>query len=273
MGTEIRWRGAGEPLLIFPGWNTAAATVLSWMPEAFLSRFRCGVVEWPGLGEAAETAPPDDLESFLARVARDLPAEPVPVVGFCLGGIAAWAFARRHPARAKCSVLVETPLHFPAVLAPLLVPGLGGALMGLAKGTRAGRALVRRAILHPGVEYPRDFLDGLFAFDGGQAIRYLRLFRRYACALQGPHGGLPACWRLVGGAPVRIMGPSLGRRHRIEAEVVGLEGGGHFPAVEAPGLFFGRLAEVLSGARTRRRLSCPPGFVGLDEGVVAPAGP
>jgi pimeloyl-ACP methyl ester carboxylesterase len=246
MSAEIRWRGAGEPVLFFPGWNTDAATVLSWMPKPFLARFRCGVVEWPGLGGASGAALPEDLEGFLAHIPEALPHRPVPVVGFCLGGVAAWAFARLHPARVRCSVLVDSPLHFPAVLSPLLVPGLSRAAMYLAQGTRLGRRLVSRAVLQGGVSYPQSFLDGLFAFDRGAAIHYLHLFRRYAAALREPLTCHPPCWRLVGWAPVSVMAPALGRRHEIEARVLRLKSGGHFPAVEAPEHFFGCLAELLA---------------------------
>ncbi len=246
MGAEVQWRGSGSPVLIFPGWNTDAATVLSWLPEPFLARFRCGVVEWPGLGDAA-AALPEDLEGFLAGLPEALPRRPVPVVGFCLGGVAAWAFARRHPARVRCSVLVDSPLHFPAVLSPLLVPGLSRAAMYLAQGTRLGRRLVSRAILQSGVSYPQPFLDSLFAFDRAAAIHYLHLFRRYAGALRGPLTGHPPCWRLVSRAPLAVLAPALGPRHEIEARVLELESGGHFPAVEAPEPFFGCLAELLAG--------------------------
>lgn len=247
MGAEIRWEGRGEPVLFFPGWNTTAATVLSWMPEPILDRYRCGVVEWPGLGRAAGAALPEDLEGFLARLGGGLPAGPVPVVGFCMGGVAAWAFARRHPERVRATVLVESPLHFPAVLSPLLVPGLGRAMLRLAQGTRLGRHLVRRAILQRRVAYPQRFLDTLFAFDGAAAIHYLHLFRRYGRSLRGPQAAPRPCWRLVAQAPVRVMAPPLGRRHRIEATLLRLEGAGHFPAVEAPGPFFDCLTGVLDG--------------------------
>lgn len=246
MGAEIRWEGRGEPVLFFPGWNTTAATVMSWMPESFLGRYRCGVVEWPGLGRAADSSLPADLDGFLARLGDGLPAVPVPAVGFCMGGVAAWAFARRHPARVRATVLVESPLHFPAVLSPLLVPGLGRAMLRLAQGTRIGRRLVRRAILLNRVAYPQRFLDTLFAFDGGAAIHYLHLFRRYGRSLRGPQSAPRPCWRLVAQAPVRVMAPPLGRRHRIEATLLHLEGAGHFPAVEAPGPFFDCLTGVLA---------------------------
>jgi len=245
MGTEICWGGSGKPVLIFPGWNTEAATVLSWMPESFLSRFRCGVVEWPGLGVASHAPLPTDLEGFLEGVLASLPDRRVPVVGFCLGGVAAWALARLHPAGVRLSVLVDSPLHFPAVLSPLLVPAFGHTVLRLGQNTRLGRHLVRRAILQDGFTYPRPFLDKLFAFDRSAAIHYLHLFRDYAGGLRGPHpSGIP-CWRLSGKNPLLVMAPALGRRHRIRANLLTLDGGGHFPAVEAPGPFFDCLTEIL----------------------------
>lgn len=217
------------------------------MPKSFLTRFRCGVVEWPGLGAASHDAFPSDIDSFLDGVLERLPPRPIPVVGFCLGGIAAWAMARLYPVRVRVSVLVDSPLHFPAVLSPLLVPALGRTVLYLGQGTRLGRHLVRRAILQDSLIYPKPFLDKLFVFDRPAAIHYLRLFRDYASGLRGPHPAGVPCWRLSGKSPLLVMAPALGRRHRIEANRLALEGGGHFPAVEAPGAFFGCLTKILEG--------------------------
>lgn len=248
MGALIRWVGTGEPVLVIPGWNTRADMVVSWMPEPFLSRFRCGVVEWPGPGSPSEPDLPPDLEGFLSRLGDELPSRALPVVGFCLGGVAAWAFAQGHPERVSLSVLVDTPLHFPAVLAPLLVPGSGPALVCLAQGTAWGRGLVRRAILQRRAAYPRSFLDTLFDFDRRAAIHYVRLFWRYGRSLRGPHEARRPCWQVVGRAPLRVLALPLGARHKVRAGTLRLEGAGHFPAVEAPGPFFGCLEALLESA-------------------------
>jgi pimeloyl-ACP methyl ester carboxylesterase len=247
MSPVIRWAGAGEPILFFPGWNTAAETVLSWMPGPFLSRFRCGVVEWPGLGCDAGSELPEDLNLFLDDLQDGLPSRPMPAIGFCMGGVAAWALAQRHPGRVRFTVLVDSPFHFPAVLSPLLVPGLGPAALLLAQGTALGRRIVCRAILQSGFGYPGSFVEELFRFDRTAAIGYVRLLWNYGQALRGPYTARRPCWHLTGRAPVRALSVPLGLRHPVEATRIDVEGAGHFPAVEAPGPFFDCLAKLASG--------------------------
>lgn len=248
MPLQIQWAGAGEPVLFIPGWNTSAAAVRSWIPEQFLARFRCGILEWPGLGTASGEPLPATMDALLDDLEASLAPRPVAVVGFCLGGIAAWAFAQRHPAAVRCSVLVESPLHFPAVLLPLLVPGLGSAVLHTAKGTPLGRCLVRRAILQRRIPYPAMFMQGLFAFKVPPALHYLRLFKNYGESLRranGPLAGARPSWHLLGQEVTSALGFAWGARHRIHATPVELEGAGHFPAVEAPERFFGRIQELL----------------------------
>jgi len=246
---RIHWSGAGKPVLFIPGWNTTAETVLSWIPESFLGRFRLGVLEWPGLGAAAEDALPDDLDDFLADLEHSLPSRPVALVGFCLGGVAAWALSQRNLGSFRLVVLVDTPTCFPAVLSPLLVPGLGRAIFFLAQGTALGRACVRAAVLRHDTSYPERFLGELFSFDRHVGIAYLRIFRRYGKNLSRTRRepSLPV-FRLNGRASLRALALPLGRRHTVDAKVLTLDGAGHFPAVEAPGVFFERLGAVLDAS-------------------------
>jgi len=249
MSIQIQWAGAGAAILFLPGWNTSAAAVHSWLPPAFLEKFRCGVLEWPGQGKAAEAHLPERLDTFLDEVAEALPVSPVAVIGFCMGGIAAWAFAHRHSDLVDCSVLVETPQQFPLVLAPLLIPGCGRPLLRVAKQTRWGRAMVGRAILQRRTPYSQEFIDSLFAYEAGVALHYLRLFRRYSSDLAASRGLLVTqkpCWKVLGGRAVKVLAPTLGNRHQVEATTHYLEAAGHFPAVEAPEAFFERLESLLA---------------------------
>lgn len=239
----------GEPLLFIPGWNTTAATVRSWLPDSFLEAHRCGVLEWPGLGEAQNDPLPSTLDGFLDDLAEALPAKPVMVVGFCLGGLAAWCFARRHPGSARASIMVESPTHYPLILAPLLVPGLGRALLHLVQATPLCRWAVRGAILQPRISYPLTFLDGLFTFEVGAALHYLRIFNTFRKLPRSPDGATPlgrATWHLRGEHAVKVLAPALGFCPRIGATELLLEGAGHFPAVEAPSVFFERIQGILA---------------------------
>ena len=246
---RVRWSGAGEPALLIPGWNTTAETVQSWIPVSFLECFRVGVLEWPGVGAAAGDPLPADLDDFLAHLEHSLPSRPVALVGFCLGGVAAWALSQRTTRTIRSVVVVDTPTCFPAVLAPLLVPGLGPTIFFLAQGTALGRALVRAAILRRDKSYPRRFLEELFSLDRRTGIAYLRMFHRGAKNLSRVRRdpSLPF-YCLNGRASLPALTLPLGRRHTIDAQVLTLDEAGHFPAVEAPDVFFERLGAILDGS-------------------------
>ncbi|MDP2876317.1 MAG: alpha/beta hydrolase [Holophaga sp.] len=250
MRPQIQWSGTGQPVLLFPGWNTQAGSVYSWLPASFRENHRCGILEWPGLGKAEDELLPEDLDSFLDNLVEALPLNPIPIVGFCMGGIAAWAFAQRHPRLVSALFLVETPLSFPAILGPLLAPGLGGVVLGLAKDTTWGRFLVRRAILQATIRYSESFLQELFDFKRKAALHYLRLFYAYNKALGHNKQTRPAtcpCWQLVGQNPIRALAPYWGPRQQVESTVLTLDGAGHFPAVETPAVFFEHLERLLAG--------------------------
>jgi len=248
VGANIQWSGTGEPILFLPGWNTTAATVRAWLPAEFLASHRCGILDWPGLGTAADVPLPSSLETFLDELEQALPMRPVSVVGFCLGGVAAWAFTQRFPRSVRCSFLVESQLHFPLVLAPVLVPGLGRSILSMAQNTRWGRYLVRKTILKPRTEYNQVFLEGLFDFEVHVALEYLALFERYGKNLDAsdnPHSSDRPCWQFSGEQSVKILRPSWGTRHRVQSTSVILAGAGHFPAVETPRVFFDRLQNLI----------------------------
>jgi pimeloyl-ACP methyl ester carboxylesterase len=248
VGANIQWSGTGEPILFLPGWNTTAATVQAWLPAEFLASHRCGILDWPGLGIAADAPLPSSLGTFLDELEQALPMRPVAVVGFCLGGVAAWAFTQRFPRSVRCSILVESLLHFPLILTPLLVPGLGRTILSMAQSTRWGRHLVRKAILKPRTEYNQVFLEGLFDFEVHVALEYLALFERYGKNLDASansHVSERPCWQFSGEQTVKILKLCWGPRHRVKSTSVILPGAGHFPAVEAPEAFFDRLQHLI----------------------------
>ena len=249
MALRIQWSGTGESLLFIPGWNTTAATVQSWLPESFLAKHRCGVLEWPGLGEALLDPLPVTLDAFLDDLAEALPEKPVMVVGFCLGGVAAWCFAHRHPESAHGSILVESPTHFPLILAPLLWPWLGRSLLTFIQAFPLCQRLVCAAILQPRRTYPQSFLEGLFLFEVEAALHYLRIFNVFRKRLRPRDGASPLgrpTWHLRGEHAVKVLAPALGYCPPIGARELLLEGAGHFPAVEAPPVFFDCIQGILA---------------------------
>lgn len=275
MRPQIQWSGSGDPILFLPGWNTKAASVSSWLPPSFLEHHRCGILEWPGFGNAAGEPLPESLNGFLDAVEEALPVRPLNVVGFCLGGIGAWALGQRHPDSVRGTILVESALHFPLVFTPLLVPGVGRALLRFVQNTALGRHLLLRASLQRETRYSKPFLEDLFDFEASAALHYLRLFKAYGEALgssKEPHPSTRACWQLEGAHPVKVLAPCWGHRHRVQSTPLSLAGSGHFPAVEAPALFFECIQSLLAGMESRLvGAHGPSGLLGSDECVILPS--
>ncbi len=171
----------------------------------------------------------------------------VGVVGFCLGGVAAWEVARRTQAGHPPLVMVESPYHFPLVLAPLLVPVLGSRLLSAFTTTQPGRVCIERALFGRRKAIPGGFWETFGRSEPSIARAYLKILRVYERALpKVPEQPACACHRILGGRSPAILSWPLGGMHAIEAKDSVLRGVGHFPASEAPDAFFKLLEATLS---------------------------
>jgi len=266
-GQRLHWVGTGPRLLLLPGWNTPGLGLEEAIPRWFLEKWCCGVLEWPGMGRRGAEASPGHMDDLVAEIGMALAEGPVVgVVGFCLGGVAAWEHTRRS-SQPLPLVLVESPYHFPLVLAPLLIPTIGPWLFRTFTQTRAGRACVERGLFGKTRVLPSGFWKLFGGTRPATAQAYLELLKRYerdlpVCPVQPRR----LCKRIKGGNSPRLLGWRWGRNHTIRAEEHTLEGVGHFPASEAPDRFFRLLDRVLDLDLGR---GCPQGSQELSIGAMA----
>lgn len=245
---RLQWRGEGPRILFLPGWNTPAQFLEKTIPSWFLERWRCGLLEWPGMGRRASEPPPVHMDGLVSEIASAMEEGPfVGVVGFCLGGVAAWEVAKRTQSRNPPLVMVESPYHFPLVIAPLLVPCLGPWLLSAFTTTRPGRACIERALFGRRKAIPGGFWETFGRSEPSTARVYLKILRDYERALtQVPEQPSCACHRILGDRSPAVLAFPLGGSHAIQAKDSVLSGVGHFPASEAPDAFFKLLEVTLS---------------------------
>lgn len=176
----------------------------------------------------------------MAEIALALDEGPfIRVVGFCLGGVAAWESARRMQRKFPGLVMVESPYHFPLVLAPLLLPCFGTWIFRGFTRTRIGQACIERTLFPGGRATPVGFWNAFGRTSPSIAQAYLRILSRYERSLPTKPDQPPcSCCRILGERSPRFFSWPWRRIHAIQAEDFILENVGHFPAAEAPGAFF-----------------------------------
>lgn len=240
MPEHLHWRGQGPKILFLPGWNTPSDFLGQSIPTWFTDRWSCGLLEWPGMGRRELEPPPKTMNALVAEICSAMRVGPmVGVVGFCLGGVAAWEHARQSPDGHPLLVLVESPYHFPLVLAPLLIPGFGPEAFRVFTQTRLGRICTERVLFRRGRAVPVGFWDAFGRTNSSTAQAYLKVLKRYEQALpREPDPPSCSCHRVAGSSSPPILAWPWGRTHAIHAEEEVLEGVGHFPATEAPEAFF-----------------------------------
>ena len=112
--------GAGEPLLLVPGFGTGLWIWYRQVP-AFAERFRTIVFDPRGV---ARTAAPDepftmrDLADDLAALLEELKVEKAHVLGASFGGFVAQEFALAHPERTRSLILCCTSYGGPGHVPP-----------------------------------------------------------------------------------------------------------------------------------------------------------
>jgi pimeloyl-ACP methyl ester carboxylesterase len=244
---RVNWQGQGPRLLFVPGWNTPAWFLQQAIPPWFLEQWSCGVLEWPGMGKREMDAIPQTLENLLGELDSASQAESLAgVVGFCLGGVVAWEWARRRSATDTMLIMVESPYHFPLALAPLLLPILGQALFCGFTKTKWGRVLVEKCLFPGRQPVPAHFWSAFGGTSPATAQAYLKILKQFEHQLPlAPQSPGCACYRLQGAQTPKLLKYPWGSRHAIQATERVLNQVGHFPALEAPETLFRTLHELV----------------------------
>jgi pimeloyl-[acyl-carrier protein] methyl ester esterase len=109
---HVESSGSGPPLVLLHGWAMHSGV---WGPlvPALALRHRVHAVDLPGHGGSA-AVPPTTLDALVDAVAAGFAAEaePVTVIGWSLGGMAALRWARRAPRQVRRLALVATTPSF-----------------------------------------------------------------------------------------------------------------------------------------------------------------
>lgn len=118
--------GAGEPLVLLPGWPQTWWEFRKVMP-ALAARYRVVAVDLPGTDPSQATA--GDKKSMAAAVhalVRALGHQSVHVAGHDVGAMVAFSFAANHPAAAKTVTVIDVahPDEEFAMFPMLPLPGL-----------------------------------------------------------------------------------------------------------------------------------------------------
>jgi pimeloyl-ACP methyl ester carboxylesterase len=115
--------GAGEPLVLLPGWPQTWWEFRRIMP-ALARRYRVIAVDLPGMGTSRPTG--GDKKSMAAAVhglVRALGLRSVHVAGHDIGAMVAFSFAANHPAATRTVTIMDVPHPDESLLGvPLLAP-------------------------------------------------------------------------------------------------------------------------------------------------------
>jgi pimeloyl-[acyl-carrier protein] methyl ester esterase len=131
---HVETAGAGSPLVLIHGFAMHGGVFGPLVP-ALARRHRVHVVDLPGHGGSAPVEPYDltALADALDRAIGD-EREPLSLLGWSLGGMAALEFARTRPARVRSLALVATTPSFvarpdwPHAMAPATLARFGDEL-------------------------------------------------------------------------------------------------------------------------------------------------
>src|SRR6056297_878822 len=108
MELRVHCRGAGEPVYLVGGGPAFTSRNLEPLPQMLSAGYRVCRWDMRGVGDNAGVpfaTGQDQLEAWLADMARLLPRQPVILWGQSWGALQVLLFARRHPTRVKGLVL------------------------------------------------------------------------------------------------------------------------------------------------------------------------
>jgi pimeloyl-ACP methyl ester carboxylesterase len=239
---QFRLRGAGEPLLMLHGWG---GNSLSFMSAAsrLEEHFRTLAPDLPGFG-FSEMPPEAWGSADYARVVAELPKsagfESVNVMGHSFGGKVALALATAYPELVKRLVIVASPIvHLPPE------PGVRRASRRYAM--LRGAAKLMPPLRERMIEWGRNrFGSADYKAAGPLRPTMVRVvnedWRPALPAIQAP---VLLIWGSADTeVPLRVAQEAL--ELLPHAELVTLEGAGHFPFLDQPEAFAEAVVSFLS---------------------------
>ncbi len=247
---EVRVHGTGRPLLLLHGF-TGRGTSWGAHARSLARSFRVLTVDLPGHGRSG-TGAPDQMTvertaDELAQILRRTSAAPANVLGYSLGARIALRMAVAHPG-AVARLVLESP-------------SAGFADDAERAARRADDERLATSLERDGVEAFVDAWERQPVFASQAALPPARLKRQRAIRLANRADGLAASLRGAGqgameplhdhlaviAAPTLVLAGAIDVRGRPRAEEVArgipgarlalLDGVGHTPHLEQPGIF------------------------------------
>lgn len=230
---QFRLRGEGEPLLMLHGWGQSS---LSFMGAASLleKRFRILTPDLPGFGfsEAPREAwGSADYARVMAELIKTAGFESVDVLGHSRGGTIALALATAYPELVKRLVIVASPIV-------LLPPEPGVRSRSLRYSALRGVAKLMPPLRGRLLAWGRNrFGSADYRAAGALRPTLVRVVNEdWRPALPAVQAPVLLIWGSEDTeVPLRVAEEAMGLLPR--AELVTLEGAGHFPFLDEPEAF------------------------------------
>jgi pimeloyl-ACP methyl ester carboxylesterase len=240
---QFRMRGSGEPLLMLHGWGQSSLSFMG-AASALEQRFRLLTPDLPGFGfsEAPKEAwGSAEYARVVAGLARAAGFESVNVLGHSFGGKVALALATAYPELVRRLVIVASPIVRLAPEADV-------------RGRSRTYALVRKAAnLVPPLrgrvlEWARNrYGSADYRAAGPLRPTLVRVVNEdWRPALPAVQAPVLLIWGSADAeVPLRVAEESM--EGLANAELVVLEGAGHFPFLDQPEAFAEAVARFLAG--------------------------
>lgn len=260
MDLHYKDEGQGPPVLLLHG---SFSSLHTWdgVVERLKGQYRLIRMDQPPLALSGDVPKSNDgllLEDFIAAFLDEIGVEKVALAGVSSGGIVAYRFAAKYPERAMALMITNSP----SAVVDNEATGTSLALNTLIY-------LNTNVFKHQTKLYWRTFLKSLFAepsrvtdamaqryYDTNRKIRApivpsMRSRVNDTAEIDGVLARVHAPTLLLWGTPDRVLPESMGRQLQTKlsgtvAELVILDGGGHYPPLEAPELIAPRLGDFLA---------------------------
>lgn len=244
MRLQFRMRGEGPPLLMLHGWGGSSLSFMG-AASALEQRFRILAPDLPGFGFSE--APREAWGSAdYARAVASLPAaagfEAVDVIGHSFGGKVALALAQDNPERVKRLVIVASPIVRLPAEADARRRSLGFTLV------RGAARIMPRALRERALGWARErFGSADYRAAGPLRPTLVRVVNEdWGPALAAIRAPVLLVWG-ENDTEVPLAVAQEARERLPQAELVVIEGAGHFPFLDKQDAFVEAVTRFLAG--------------------------